>query len=527
GDRADSSVRSDKTTIFDKDWWISKDDLISGINVHKQNNLYRDYYFADGYNFNEPKVFLQNDKHMLDTPTTVAMTGDELRQFSPVVGGATYMFFLPHFSWQVTPLAIRHDVDSGYPIISESLFRTMHQLQSTVNKKTEITISGTLTVLSGGRINVNGKGFAPSLFTSGTQINYGAGPAAGWGGYHQTTPAGSHAGFGGYQTDISVLYDSALLNEPILPGSAGGYSAMDMNCAYATSSYGGFGGPYDRVCHRGIDNYESFGGGFISISAKSVNLASGSAVTANAVGGNTDHPAPGGAGGSIILKDADSGSQYGGAIEAMGAGIREASGDSHARTNSGGGGGGNIYIATSVAPTSTLTSAENTVIAPAIQLDNWFWDNRPAADFASLKISVSGGDTETGIKGSPGIINIVGSQPPMAGIHKIIDKIEPLDGTSPYNLKPADKIRITLHVTNLVVGQPITIRDEFFNDGTVAGISKFSLIVGSNDCKTHIGGGSVDLSSCTMTPTTSDIAWTFTPAAGQETVDLQYSLLVK
>jgi len=522
GSRTDtdvSAVKQDLVNIFNKNWTISKADLISGVSAHRKNNLYEDYYFADNYNFfSDPKVYLQNDKNMLDSPVTVALSDDQQYQWSSAVGDIKYAFFLPKTDWYTTsPLARRGNANAGFPIIAQSLFRTMHNLPSTAGKRTEITVTETLSILGTGRINVNGKGFANSFITaSGGRTRFGAGPGAGYGD-HNSSPAASHAGLGGGQNDATVRYDNAVGNQPTLPGSAGGFNSDDMGCAYRISV-----GYLDTLCIRGIDYYLGFGGGYISLSANVVNLSPGSAITANSTAGRSYQPTPGGSGGAIIIQDADSGSQYGGAIEAMGAGSDES--EDHTISP---GGGGSIYIATSSGSVAGLRAKENTALAPSFyNASDWFRNNRPG-QFDVLKISASGGDSERGVDGSYGIVNIVGSQPPMAGIHKIIDKIYPLDGTSPYNLKPADKIRVTLHVTNLVAGQPITIRDEFFSDGTAAGISKFTLIASSNDCKTHLGGASVDLSSCTMTPSTSDISWTFTPAAGQETVDLQYSLLVK
>lgn len=471
------------------------------------------FYNALNYDYStDKKIIAAKNAQILTTPTYLENSG----QYENVSTSGTiyrqYSSFYPTNSY-ASPFALRLDQDggaiSGYPILSQAL-------ASTMTKKTATIInvpSGTFHLESGAKINFNGKGFARGYNNATDGSGGGTGP--GGGGYDSNHSWGAdHAGTGGYSSASG--YDSSALVDPLLPGSG---SRMRDAEAWDTA-------------------YNGYGGGMIKIAAKIINLDSNSRITAIGVGGNGGFN-PGASGGAIILSDKDSHSTYFGLIAANG-GISRRSGGAggHGSSDQGGGGGGYISILTG-AETGALLAKYQTDLSKrpcnsdlaCVDAGQFFsgpdisiWQ---AWGFAANTITASGGWNETNnpaTYGNYGIVKIASSAPTSVSIKKSLKKICDADypncapipsGLSPYGLKPGDIIEVTLEVNNLTLGQPITIKDEYFNDGSGAVGSYFQLVAKSfsNQFGWVVSDSGIDIS------------FTFTPTSAQQI--LKYKLLVK
>ncbi len=486
------------------------------------------FYFTGAYDFaNDQKIALKSDDKILTSPTVVPLYNlnkdEAYRNSVGLTSRRTYLGFATLNDY-TSPLASRSSGNgsswSGFPSLSQALYSSM-----TKKIPTEITLTGTLTVNSGGKINENGRGFAPSIAYNGG----GPGGSPSFGTPlipHYNPPGASHSGVGGTgvttgnTTNPAAPYDTSLAKQPLLPGSGA--------FAYYYSPNAGPGWAWTDFA-----NFYGYGGGYINISAKTIHLALGSMTMADGVGGNLGHPMPGASGGSIILQDSDANSFYQGIIAVFGGSCRESGGGGGGgHCISGGGGGGYIYIATASSQAALTSNIDSVHYMPADADSDGKWQD-PVDEFSpsisdlwrkslssTLFLSAMGGANENPSSnkigwGAPGIINIVSSSPTLVSIHKSVDKIALADGStppassSPYSLQSGEKILVTLDVTNLTVGQPITIKDEFFNNGTI------SYFLPVKNSWTVLAG-------VAPTVTTTDISWEFTPTAS--TQKLQYQL---
>lgn len=411
---------------------------------------YANFYYADNYDFSlDPKVYLQNNTDILLNPTTIP---SPICQDNSTVAlqRTTARYFEDdrtcNNGWS-TPLAVRAP-NIDYPVVSQSLFTTLHNLTSSANKLTILRLSGDLTVQPTGQINLNGKGFSPNRATD---RGDGVGPGSGYGGRGITNDrassrGGSHSGVGGEVTDTGKRYDIDQNAAPLLPGSSGGVSA----------NY--------------LDNNRNYGGGFISISAHIVNLFTGSKVVANAFEGQVDNPASGASGGSIFLSDTDASSAYDGFITAIGASTDEAGGEYKAP----GGGGGHIRIETNL-PKAMLDAYWRTNQTATCNRSFWGTDFGNCNFLSTNRIiSAAGGYNFNDVGGTSygkyGIVSIKGLNLPIS-VKKWLTPVSRVGLTAaetrvkvnPYAVRPGDVINVHMGASALEPGQQTTITDEVFH----------------------------------------------------------------
>jgi len=414
------------------------------------------------------KVSIMNEKTMLETPRFEEIVNQRENGISPMSTIIRpYSFFYPKGT-EISPLASRlfeaeeSVFNSGFPTISNSLATYYPR-----KLKTVLHVANTITVKEGAKINVNGKGFAKSPLTSTMR---GSGPGGSSGSIEDDQlPGASHAGSGGDGTGrffVGPVYDAEQDVEPLLPGSA----------------------PYVREDSFEGNGYVSYGGGYIKLIAKKIDLRAGSIVTANGVGGNGGYNAAA-SGGSVVLIDDDSNSNYGGLISAVGGNCRRnsGSGHSHGDCTYGGGGGGHIYIstATDISELKARKIADSTYEDRSKypeytnyggdDIDNFFegpaikywtlakWDG----GFLPNAITAAGGRTEGPVSrwGKPGIVSILGKTSDRASVKKTV---------VPYNVNPGDTVTILLEIAKNGVAS-YDIEDEILNDG----IGKYFTVVGT------------------------------------------------
>lgn len=309
-----------------------------------------------------------------------------------------------------------------------------------------IEVTGTFNIQTGGKLNLNGRGYGLSQ-----------GPGASYVFDGVNTTGASHSGVGGASRDNRYDYDEA--TPPGQPGS-GSLWASTADSEWADQR----------------DNNYGYGGGYIHILATTINLEAGSRISANGIGGNVRHPRGGASGGAIVLEDSDSGSRYDGTILALGAGCRERAAGSEGAGHcySGGGGGGYIYIktATSASVLSARRSydlAGNWYNAIDMFKDTLSATSAPGWPYSSADIAVSGGSTERGESGAQGILTVVGTGVRMK---KTLEPVVPGRGGSldfnPYALQVGDNIKVVLDLRNLPVGENVWIEDGYLinPDGT-------------------------------------------------------------
>ncbi|MFA5158204.1 MAG: hypothetical protein WC451_03430 [Patescibacteria group bacterium] len=342
------------------------------------------------------------------------------------------------------------------PYLSASLISNLP-----VKIPTVLNITGTFKVENGGMVNLNGKGFAMTTFSTGS----GPGGVTGYGG------GGSHSGAGGvgksnplYPTrnTPAIAYDTNINHEPALPGSG--------SIGWHSTIYPWGGGSYSSQSHEWQYDHGN-GGGYLDVSAKTIQLETGSIVMANAIGCDTDWSSPAGAsGGSIILSDYDSNSYYRGLITAQGASTSE---DGSGQTSNPGGGGGYVYVSTAT-NIYTLENLQDTAqhveqypsrVRPArVQAGTWddYWHVMYSASSSSPVnvVSVIGGNSENGNTGSPGIFSVHGVSMPKLTIQKILNPVSRTTPSvssdfNPYGLLTTDKVKFDIKVTGLSTGDKI------------------------------------------------------------------------
>jgi len=446
---ADASFASDSTTPQMKTFeaWQGVVDIDSssytnfksGLDAFKSGNGYQatKFYHAANYDFaNDKKIILANDEKILTNPTIevpeIKSWQSDPNSYFDEVGFESGTCGLEDCRrndrrdvfYNFNGLASRvagFEMDwpyewRGFPIISQALFQTMAK-----KVPTKITLTGTLTVKSNGKINVNGKGFAPSGTISGT------GPGGSVGNYpgYDLSPSGSsHSGRSGpswickYGWGCSALYSKIPQTYDVYPDIMPALPGSGTYAFYMGNEGGSMGG-------SDLDPsvWSGYGGGYINILAQKIDLQAGSMVMANGVSGNSGHPIPGPSGGSIILQDSDSSSSYNGVISANGGPCREMGGSGGGQQcYSGGGGGGYIYILTKT-DTSALGSridmdhyapvdATSGSVTPSVVFNptSSYWDKW----FESTNLlTVMGGSNEgsSDLWGQPGIISIVPVSP--------------------------------------------------------------------------------------------------------------------
>lgn len=375
------------------------------------------------------------------------------------------------------------------------------KLNSTgVKKVVDLEIAGTLSLQDGGKIDVTGKGYpggSINYFTRDGEGIEGNGYGPGGGGGQQVHDEYIGSGGGGYGgrgangwNDKGTTVD--------LGGKAYGNGDLSVEIWHGSG-----GGAANRTYSSVKKNPGFAGGGMVKI-------------IANNIVGNTS--------GSGVFADGQS------------------QDIAHSNVDGGAGSGGSIYVELTGkqdinlsnlnvnpgqfdASTRTRTRASVGLIQASVNLIN--------NQVGFIQLSAAGGGLSANSisgEGGGGIINVVRKTVPLVSIHKSVARVLPLDGTSPYNLKPGDIIQVTLNVTNLVVGQQVTIKDEIFNDGIIANNGKLTVISGSDICKyTSAIGPSALFRPCNATLNASpDPTWIFTPLNGSQTVaQLQYNILVK
>lgn len=365
---------------------------------------------------------------------------------------------------------------------------------SGANKFIDLVITGKLSISNSGVITAVGAGYPTGLPYSAdpawpTWRGYGPdatlnGPG---GGRNQFSAAGlpraaggGSAGAGGDGNESGTVAagggglgynNSSTITSTFLPGSAGGraYRAAD-----SYESAGGAGGGVIRISTK---EFEIFNSGTISASgANPVNC-----LLTSSCGGA-------GAGGAIYLQYQESNSQV--------------------KVDVSGGRGLN-----STPGQNGLYLAEGAVLNGSV-----------------ANITARGGDGSDGTNfisgaGGGGRVVIIKKQRPLASIKKSLAKVYDADypdGTvpidsSPYGLKPGDIIKVTLSVSNLTIGQEITIKDEIFNNGSINTVYFSRPISGS---WTTFPGANIIV-------TDTDISWKFTPTPSQVTVTLEYQTKVQ
>lgn len=398
---------------------------------------YTDTYFyrADNFDFAyDPKVLLSPRTDILKNTELVVLT----KQYEYYSNGIRLRsHFNPDYS-RNSPLASRMD-DAiannwyGFPVMSSSLVMTMRE--NNMKVPTKITVINGITVNSGGKINVSGKGFAPSV------QQFGAGAGAG----NNSNTGASHSGQGGYRITSGACdtsnppapaYDNSYSSTPELPGSSGYWSRGQMK-----------------------EPYYGYSGGYIYISAKTINLAQNSMVLANGVGGNQNNPFPGSSGGGIILKDADSNSKYLGAILASGGTVWDSSSTSEHPPS---GGGGYIYIESQSntdtlvdrmwkTRTTTFVSTDEEYDPTTAQLISRYGTANPIVAFGGLRDSSNANCP--GVLGQNGIINIFRGNS-LISLKKTVN---------PLNVNPGEEVTVT--ITNDRVQGTYSLEDEVLNDG--------------------------------------------------------------
>lgn len=122
-------------------------------------------------------------------------------------------------------------------------------------------------------------------------------------------------------------------------------------------------------------------------------------------------------------------------------------------------------------------------------------------DYNQEKLSLEGGVPTDGKRGALVIVSEIGKN---VSIRKSLQKI--IGSGSPYSVQPGDVIEVTLEVSNLVVGQAVTIRDEMFND---AGVNLSTFRFCSDDC---------------IPPSGTEITWNLNPTSTSETLTYQIEI---
>jgi CARDB len=176
-------------------------------------------------------------------------------------------------------------------------------------------VSGTLTVQTGGLIDMKGKGFrrGDAITGQGTHGRRGEGIYGGWNeqtrnnsgnGGGAGSGSASHVGAGGsggaYGTDGVTGCDSSSSSDPGIPGTAVGSGNLSTIFLGGAGGGGGFG--YNNGSASGLGG---MGGGIIYIGAATINI-SGTLRTDGNIGenqtGDTNGGGGGGAGGAVMLK---------------------------------------------------------------------------------------------------------------------------------------------------------------------------------------------------------------------------------
>jgi len=342
------------------------------------------------------------------------------------------------------------------------------------SKRVDLTIVNDLILTSGGKIDVNGKGYPganyeryettkPDANSQGdTNLLWGYGPGGAesmdghynnhWGG-----AGGSYGGLGGWGNGNSETW----CRQGTHPGSPP-YGTKENPIDY------GSGGGFAHTIRYGYHADGGAGGGVIKILAYNINIntTSGSRISADGLPGykmSSDLSSGGGSGGSIIIQTvSDFAEQFSTSVI---------------------GGKGNPSCADQAGGNGTL----------------WVYSSDQASA-TPYSVSAVGGLQGGGESGNGGGGRIAIMKPNQYGIEKSIRKISPADGSSPYALRGGDVIEVSLHVTNLTVNLPVVITDEFFNDGNgVKLVAEKG--VGSNWSPQCVESGSRDSVVCTLVPT--------------------------
>lgn len=276
-------------------------------------------------------------------------------------------------------------------------------------------------------------------------------------------------------------------------GGHGGYSsdaamgnALGIDGTSGLIGVGGGGASGATGSTQGDDHGSSGGaGGGFGVVFKATNLTVAEGAIITAAGGNT-------------TVSSDGNSQYPG----------------HNHNTTGGfgapGGGGVIVI-----DAGAINFVRQACVA-------WSWgmcigvrDDEPAVPNYSV-FDVSGGKFDIGLdqrdmriaraptNGTDGKLVVISEIGKNVSIRKSLRKIS--GSGSPYSVQPGDFIEVTLEVSNLVVGQAVTIKDEMFND---AGVNFSTFRFCSGGC---------------IPPSGTEITWNLTPTSTSETLTYQIEI---
>lgn len=371
-------------------------------------------------------------------------------------------------------------------------------------KKVDLVLAGDLDVTTGGKIDVSGKGYTDidnTTYCGGvnqlsrnhcdvkagpghggieTDNGGGGGGHGGVGGNHGG-PGSAGVGGGFYEylpSNIYAVSNDVSLNvkvqNPILPGSAGGYGEG------GTGYYLSMGGA---------------GGGVVIISAANINLSGQtSVINANGFNGNSNNAGSskggGGAGGTINLTA--TGTLLVDQVDSLVA--RGGLGGTDNGEPGGNGAGGRISIKANGLDYTTYFNLVTGVYADVSARTPF---NDQPSDYVSVQNQF--GTIYVSALG----FNSVSIQKTL----KPISRTGVGAGFNPYSLLTNDKIEVDLILKNLIVGQTTTITDQLLTNGTVS-------------CKS-----AVDVSGNGGTVSGGSMVWTLTPTSNTDS--LAYTCIVQ